>query len=339
MARQPRIEFDGAFYHVMCRGDRGERIFEDDEDRWMFLRTLGESCERSGWQLYAWVLMGNHYHWVLRTPEANLVAGMKWFQNTYTRRFNTRHRKWGHVFGGRYKAILVQGEGGGYLETLMDYVHLNPARAGLVKARKGRGLVDFAWSSLAQGYAVASGQRPAWLAAEEGLELFGFKDTASGRRRFVGRLEKRAIEDEGCVAEPGAGLHSTLQRGWYWGSQEFREKMLKLVPSARTNRNYRGSGVGRQKERQEAKFWIERARKHFGVGGQSMDSASRPARMAAAWALHHRTNQPQGWIAGQLGLHTAANVSQQVRRIDSSAPPAFTKSREWRRWEKFVRDC
>jgi len=339
MARHPRIEFSGAFYHVMCRGDRGERIFEDDEDRHMFLRTLGECCERSGWSLYAWVLTSNHYHWVLHTPEANLVVGMKWFQNTYTRRLNTRHRKWGHVFGGRYKAILVQGEGGGYLETLMDYVHLNPARAGLVSPRKRRRLVDFAWSSLAMGYAVAPGQRPEWLAAGEGLELFGFKDTASGRRRFVERLEKRAVEDDGCVAEPDAGLHSTLHRGWYWGSQKFREKMLKLVPSSLRNRNYRTSGLGRQKERQEAKFWIDLARKHFGVGGQSMASAPRPARLAAAWALHHRTNQPQGWIAEQLGLHSAANVSQQVRRIDSSDPPAFTGSREWRRWEKVVKNC
>ena len=305
----------------------------------MFLRTLGECCEKSGWSLYAWVLMTNHYHWVLQTPEANLVAGMKWFQNTYTRRFNTRHRRWGHVFGGRYKAILVQSEGGGYLERLMDYVHLNPARAGMVNPREGRGLVDFPWSSLARGYAVGPGQRPAWLAVGEGLDLFGFKDAAAGRRQFVERLEKRAVEGEGRVAGGGTGLHSTLQRGWYWGSEKFREKMLKLVPSARTNRNYRTSDLGRQKERQEAKFWIERAREHFGVGVQSMAVAPRLARLAAAWALHHRTNQPQGWIAEQLGLHSAANVSQQVRRMDSSSAPVFTKSKEWRQWQEAVKNC
>lgn len=102
MARQPRIEYEGAYYHVMCRGDRQEPICEDDRDRQMFLKTFDEGCARSGWRLYGWVLMSNHYHWVLRTPQANLVAGMKWFQNTYTRRLNTRHGKWGHVFGGRY---------------------------------------------------------------------------------------------------------------------------------------------------------------------------------------------------------------------------------------------
>lgn len=112
MARQPRIQYEGAYYHVMSRGDRREAIFEDDEDRRMFLRTLTEACEKSGWKIYAWVLMSNHYHLVLQTPDGNLVEGMKWFQNTYTRRLNTRHGKWGHVFGGRYKAVLVEPEGG-----------------------------------------------------------------------------------------------------------------------------------------------------------------------------------------------------------------------------------
>jgi len=339
MARQPRIEFPGAFYHVMCRGDRGEPIFEDDEDRRTFLCTLTECCEKSGWRIYAWVLMSNHYHWVLQTPEANLVAGMKWFQNTYTRRLNTRHGKWGHVFGGRYKAILVDASGGGYLETLMDYVHLNPARAGLADPRNGKGLLEFPWCSLAQGYGVAASQRPLWLAGVEGLELFGYKDEARDRRRFVERLEKRALEDEGRVAGPHQGLQNTLQRGWYWGSQEFREKMLKLVKRASSNRNYRTSALGRQKDRGEAEFWLEKTQEHFGLGKSTLTDALRTARLAAAWALHHRTNQPQNWIADQTGLHSAANVSQQVRRIDSPAPPGWSTASLWNRWRTFVKNC
>ena len=85
----------------MARGDRREPIVLDDNDRECFVVTLGEICAKTGWQVIAWVLMGNHYHWAIRTPEANLVEGMKWFQNTYTRRFNSRHRVWGHLFGGR----------------------------------------------------------------------------------------------------------------------------------------------------------------------------------------------------------------------------------------------
>jgi len=81
MPRQPRIEFQGAYYHVMARGDRREPIVVDDADREMFVRTLGEACTKAGWKIHAWVLMGNHYHLLLETPRANLVSGMKWFQN------------------------------------------------------------------------------------------------------------------------------------------------------------------------------------------------------------------------------------------------------------------
>ena len=108
MARKVRVEFEGATYHVMCRGDRRENIFEDDLDRARFLETLGEVCRRTGWKIHAYVLMSNHYHWLLETPGANLVAGMRWFQSCYTARYNRRHRKAGHLFQGRYKAMLVE---------------------------------------------------------------------------------------------------------------------------------------------------------------------------------------------------------------------------------------
>src|SRR6266511_1885531 len=133
MARSIRIEIPGAFYHVMARGNRREAIFLDDNDRRFFLETLGEACGKTGWRVHAWVLMGNHYHVCVETPEPNLVAGMQWFQNTLTRRFNVRHRKWGRLFGDRYKAVIVEGENDYYYQTLLDYIHLNPVRAGLVR--------------------------------------------------------------------------------------------------------------------------------------------------------------------------------------------------------------
>lgn len=102
MPRQLRIEMAGGMYHVMARGDRREPIFHGDEDRELFLRTLGEACGRCGWRVHAWVLMSNHYHLLLETPRPNLVAGMSWLQNTFTIRFNRRHRLSGHLFGGRY---------------------------------------------------------------------------------------------------------------------------------------------------------------------------------------------------------------------------------------------
>jgi REP element-mobilizing transposase RayT len=134
MARKLRVEYPGAVYHVMNRGDRREEIFKDDKDRERFLETLGEVCVKTGWQVHAFCLMGNHFHLVVETPQGNLVAGMKWFLGTYTSRFNRRHKLFGHLFSGRYKALIVDGSGHGYLKTVCDYVHLNPARAGLVTA-------------------------------------------------------------------------------------------------------------------------------------------------------------------------------------------------------------
>src|SRR6266542_371890 len=109
MPRKLRIEYPGAIYHVMSRGDRREPIFRDDEDRKLFLATLGECCGKTDWQVHAWCLMPNHFHLVVETPKGNLVAGMKWFLGTYTSRFNRRHKLFGHLFSGRYKALIVDG--------------------------------------------------------------------------------------------------------------------------------------------------------------------------------------------------------------------------------------
>src|SRR5579864_2065499 len=116
----------------MNRGDLREPIVRDDEDCRRFVATLEEACQRTGWQVHAYCLMPNHFHLVLETPRANLVAGMRWFLGTYTARFNRRHKYFGHLFSGRYKSLLVDGSGNGYLKSLCDYVHLNPARARLL---------------------------------------------------------------------------------------------------------------------------------------------------------------------------------------------------------------
>lgn len=128
MARSLRIQYPGAYYHVMARGNRREAIFHDDDDRRFFLHTLAQACEMTGWRVQAWVLMGNHYHLFLQTPEPNLVAGMGWLQNTYTRRYNVRHRAWGRVFGDRYKAVLV--EGTDRYQSDVDGLHSSQSGAG-----------------------------------------------------------------------------------------------------------------------------------------------------------------------------------------------------------------
>ena len=102
----------------MNRGDRRENIFEDEQDHVRFLETLGEACQKTGWQVHAWCLMGNHFQLVVETPQPNLVEGMKWLLGTYTGRYNRRHKEFGHLFSERYKSLVVDGSGKGYLKTI-----------------------------------------------------------------------------------------------------------------------------------------------------------------------------------------------------------------------------
>jgi REP element-mobilizing transposase RayT len=143
--RKLRVQYPGAIYHIMNRGDRREVIFKDDHDRYRFLEAVGQASEKTGWQIHAYCLMSNHFHLVVETPQPNLVAGMKWLLGTYTIRFNRRHQEFGHLFSGRYKALMVDGSGNGYLKTVCDYVHLNPVRAGLLRANQP--LEAYPWSS------------------------------------------------------------------------------------------------------------------------------------------------------------------------------------------------
>ena len=174
MPRKLRMEYPGAIYHVIDRGDRREDIFRDDADRARFLEPLGEACGKTGWHGLAYCLMPNHFHLVVETPQGNLVAGMKWFLGVYTKRFNIRHQWCGHLFAGRYKALVVEGSGDGYLRTVCDYVHLNPVRAGLLRAEEP--LEKFVWSSYGQ-YGKPIKERWPWLRVER---LLGEKCSANG---------------------------------------------------------------------------------------------------------------------------------------------------------------
>jgi REP element-mobilizing transposase RayT len=211
------MEYPGAIYHVMNRGDRREPIFKDDFDRQRFVAALGEVCVKTDWQVHAYCLMLNHFHLVVETPAANLVAGMRWFLSTYTARFNRRHKQFGHLFSGRYKSLIVDGSGSGYLRTVCDYVHLNPVRAKLLLPEKK--LRDYVWSSWPD-YLKPPEQRPRWLRVDRLLgELHIPKDSVSGREALEQHLEvRRAQEDDGEL--------KNIRRGWCLGSETFRQELL-----------------------------------------------------------------------------------------------------------------
>src|SRR5436189_2691361 len=220
MARKLRVEYPGAIYHVLNRGDRREPIFRDDADRHRFLETLSETCSKTGWQIHAYCLMGNHFHLVLETPQANLVAGMKWFLGTYTSRFNRRHQVLGHLFSGRYKALVVDGSGTGYLRSVCDYVHLNPLRAKLLKVEEP--LREYRWSSYRQ-YLRTPGRRPGWLRVDRLWGEMGIRqDTAAGRRQFEVMTEERRRRE-------GPGDWKGIRRGWCLGDERFRQELLQVM--------------------------------------------------------------------------------------------------------------
>src|SRR5260370_42581702 len=132
MARKMRVQYPGAIYHVMNRGDHSETVFRESRDAELFLVTVAETCAKTDWQVHSFCLMSNHFHLVIETPRPNLVPGMKWLLGTYTSRFNRKHKLFGHLFSGRYKALPVDGSGTGYVKSACEYVHLNPVRAHLI---------------------------------------------------------------------------------------------------------------------------------------------------------------------------------------------------------------
>lgn len=223
MARKLRLQYPGAIYHVMNRGDRREPIFKDDQDRRRFMETLGEACGKTGWQAHAWCLMLNHFHRVIETPKANLVTGMKWFLGTYTGRFNRKHKWFGHLFSGRYKSLIVEGSGDGYLRTVCDYVHLNPVRAKLLPPEAP--LQRYRWSRYPE-YLKRPSQRVGWLRVERVLGELGIQcDDAAGRRRFAEAMEERRGQDP-------PGEWQAVRRGWFLGRGLVKEQLLERMGSA-----------------------------------------------------------------------------------------------------------
>lgn len=178
MARPLRLEFAGAVYHVTSRGDRREDIYLDDEDRREWLAVLALVCDRFNWVLHAYCQMTNHYHLLVETVEGNLSAGMRQLNGVYTQRFNRRHGMVGHLFQGRYKAILVQKEA--HLLELSRYVVLNSVRAGMCDLPE-----DWEWSS----YSFVTSDRftPEWLDTDWLLGQFGTQRAAARRayQQFV----------------------------------------------------------------------------------------------------------------------------------------------------------
>lgn len=227
MSRPLRLEYPGALYHVTSRGDGQGKIYRDDEDRSVQLTVLEEVVKRFNWTVHAYCLMGNHYHLLIETPDANLSKGMRQLNGVYTQRFNRRHNHAGHVFQGRFKGILVQKDG--YLLELARYIVLNPVRAGMVRSVK-----DWPFSS----YRATAGltDTPVWLTTDGVLSAFA-------ARKGLAQERYRAFVAEGKnQPSPWGKLKSQI----FLGNEKFiaktqnlleRDKDLSEIPSAQRRRS------------------------------------------------------------------------------------------------------
>ena len=208
MARQLRIEYEGAYYHVLSRGNNQQAIFLSDHDRNTFLQTLARQSERFEVDIIAYVLMDNHYHLLLRTNRPNLSKSMQWLGTTYTTIFNLRHSRKGHLFQGRYKSILVENES--YLMQLSCYIHRNPLRAGIA----GR-LLDYRWSSYT---AYAYNRRcPDWLKTDLILSRFGPDNSKC--KEYREKVQRYADEKN--------SIWEDVKHGIIFGSQAYVDRIQK----------------------------------------------------------------------------------------------------------------
>lgn len=331
MARVLRIEYPGAIYHVTCRGNDGQPIFLGEKGCESFLDTLDEACRRAGWIVHAYALMGNHYHLLLETPEGNLVEGMKWFQGTYTQRVNTWMKRRGHLFQGRYKAQVVNGEhrNEGYFQVVSEYIHLNPARAWMTgPGKEWERLRDYPWSSLGL-YLGRKAKRPSWLKVEKVLGSYSFKDHTAGRESYGKFMDERGEEVQ--RGKPGIG-YEQLRRGWCLGDGDFRQKMLDLVEKSlvgKKSESLSGEAVQEHGEAEASKLLAEGLQK-LGMSQEDLKELkkSAPEKRALAAYLVSRTLVGTKRIAELLEMGHRSSVSQ--------AKKWAKENPEGRKWMKIL---
>lgn len=321
MARPPRYEAAGAVYHVMARGDGGRDVFEEDADRLQWLDRLEEACAKHGWRVHAYVLMGNHFHLLLETPEPNLVKGMKWLMGVYSQDWNRRRKRHGHVFQGRYKAVVVNGEGSGeYFRIVADYIHLNPVRAGWVGGETGEKLKSWRWSSFPQ---YAGRRSPEWLETERVLGAFRLSPEGRGRRAYATYLEERAKDREGTLTVESL---RELRRGWYLGDEGFRDRVLDAMAGGLRVKRRRGSvmgGAATAHDESEAERIVELA---LGELEMPLDRSAlegrgvyRDEKALIAWWVRKRTSASNRWVAERLAMGHPTSVSRASGRVRREA--------------------
>ncbi len=315
VARKLRLEFPGACYHVINRGNYRRDVFALPRTKAAFVSCLYEACEKCGWVLHAFVVMRNHFHLAVETPQGNLVAGMQWLQSTFATRFNRFRDERGHLFQGRYKALLV--EEGDPLALVCHYIHLNPVRAGIVSVSRLGGYTASSYVLLHKPR-----ERPGFLRFESALlGAGGLPDTRPGWAGYANYLEWQV--SEGPAGKSAA--YANMSRGWVIGGSDFKAALLRDHGVSSETRAWEAHGV---KEVREMR-WCEALERALRAAGKSIDEATVTPRSAqwklaiTAW-MKQCTHVSNAWLARRLNLghptSLSSNLTRYRRQLQSTDP-------------------
>ncbi len=309
MPRPLRIEYENAYYHVMNRGRRQEDIFHSEEYFQYFLLTLEEAHQRFGLQILCYCLMSNHYHLLVKTPEANLGRAMRHINGVYTQRHNRLHKTDGSLFRGRYKSIVVEEES--YQLQLSRYIHRNPLEAGMVEK-----LDDYPWSSY-QHY-ISKKTSPIWLYTNEVLSQLSMKRKVQDKYRAYVEL---GIDEE---LKQFYGKGNIMP---YLGSDEFRS----WTYDQRVTNDKDVSEHEKSLFRPDMQVIIERVAKIFDVLPESILKSVRGRRNLPRWVAMY--------LCQEIGSHRLADIALKFGlKRTGSIPTIIGKLKELLRMDKNLKD-
>ena len=316
MARRLRLQYDGALYHIINRGNYRRDVFETAGATRAFEAALFEAADRHRWRLHAHAVMRNHFHLALETPEANLVEGMHWLQSTYATRFNRFRSERGHLFQGRYQSPVI--EDAAALVRVINYIHLNPVAAGIVEMPA---LPTYPWTSLAR---FLQGPRPPCLTAGALLAHLELPDSAAGWSNYVAQLEALVGDP---AAQESAGWQD-FSKGWAIGTHGWRRAL------AKEHAQYAlevGIAKDELREIKEARWrlLLEHALRAAGKSAIDIEHDCKGAawKIELARRLRVTAAAPYRWIAAVLKMGSPASVRvylcQQRRTSDPNPAPRF----------------
>ena len=305
MPRGPRIEYPGAIFHVINRGNYRSDVFGTEGSAKRFVETLQETVQRFEWELGAYVVMRNHFHLAVRTPHPNLSVGMQWLQATFATRFNRMRSERGHLFQGRFKALLLENEG--VWARVADYIHLNPLRAMIVDYQH---FAKFRWSSLGR---FVQGKPFPGLEATEWLTKLGLSDCQEDWPVYVQKLIERYTSEMGKPLRE----RDSFSRGWAIGSKDWKRQLAQKSTVA-------GESAPKAEYLEPKEMQILRWETRFHellreMGRESADLEFSKKQLPWKWRVADRMQREMGvplvWLADALKINRAATLRTALWRM------------------------